>query len=84
MAKNDLNKYMFYFERFNNHDKAEKHARKLLPFIKEKILLLHETKHYPLMQLEFLEKAVNEVIRCRKVLKYTYAYCYFLNNDKER
>lgn len=23
-AKNELNKYMFYFERFNNHDKAEK------------------------------------------------------------
>ena len=26
-AKHDLDKYIFYFERYNNHDKAEKHAR---------------------------------------------------------
>jgi ariadne-1 len=26
-AKNELDKYIFYFERYNNHDKAEKHAR---------------------------------------------------------
>ena len=36
-AKNELEKYMFYFERFNNHDKAEKHARTLRPVIKAKI-----------------------------------------------
>lgn len=82
-AKNELNKYMFYFERYNNHDKAEKHARTLRPVIKAKIVLLHDIKKYPLMELEFLEEAVNEVIRCRQVLKYTYAYGYFLKNDKE-
>ncbi len=82
-AKNELNKYMFYFERYNNHDKAEKHARTLQPVIKAKIVLLHDIKKYPLMELEFLEEAVNEVIRCRQVLKYTYAYGYFLKNDKE-
>jgi hypothetical protein len=36
-AKTELDKYMFYFERFNNHDKAEKHARTLKPVIKAKI-----------------------------------------------
>ncbi len=83
-AKNELNKYMFYFERYNNHDKAEKHARSLRPVIKTKIVLLHDIKKYPLQELEFLEEAVNEVIRCRQVLKYTYAYGYFLKNDKEQ
>ena len=32
-AKNELDKYMFYFERFNNHGKAEKHAKTLIPII---------------------------------------------------
>ena len=64
-AKNELDKYMFYFERYNNHDKAEKHARNLRPVIKTKIILLHDIKKYPLQELEFLEEAVNEVIRCR-------------------
>ena len=36
-AKNELDRYMFYFERYNNHDKAEKHARSLKPVIKAKI-----------------------------------------------
>lgn len=74
---------MFYFERFNNHDKAEKHARNLKPVIKAKIHLLYEIKKYPLAELEFLDVAINEVIRCRQVLKYTYVYGYYLNNSKE-
>ena len=56
---------MFYFERFNNHDKAEKHARNLKPVIKAKIQLLHEIKRYPPSELEFLEEAIIEVIKCR-------------------
>jgi hypothetical protein len=42
---------MFYFERFNNHDKAEKHGRTLRPVIKVKIGLLHDIKNYPLAEL---------------------------------
>lgn len=64
-AKNELDRYMFYFERYNNHDKAEKHARNLRPVIKAKIQLLHEIKKYPPSELEFLDEAINEVIRCR-------------------
>lgn len=83
-AKHELDKYIFYFERYNNHDKAEKHARQLKPVIKTKISLLHDIKKYPMNELEFLEEAINEVIRCRQVLKYTYVYGYFcLQSEKE-
>lgn len=56
---------MFYFERYNSHDKSEKHARTLRPVIKAKIALLHDIKRYPPSELEFLDEAINEVIRCR-------------------
>jgi ariadne-1 len=36
-AKHELQRYMHYFERFNNHDKAEKHAIGLKPVISSKI-----------------------------------------------
>ncbi len=75
---------MFYFERFNNHDKAEKHARTLKPVIKSKIELLQQVKHYPIKELEFLEEAVEEVIQCRQVLKFTYVFGYYLSNKKEK
>jgi len=83
-AKHELDKYMFYFERYNNHEKAEKHARTLKPVIKTKIELLHDIKKYPLGELEFLEEAINEVIKCRQVLKYTYVYGFYLNDSKEQ
>lgn len=64
-AKSELDKYMFYFERYNNHDKAEKHARTLKPVIKAKINLLHDVKKYPMQELEFLDEGILEVIKCR-------------------
>lgn len=63
--KNQLNKYMFYFERFNNHERAEKHAKELRTAIKAKIELLHEIKHYPLSELEFLTDTLQVVVECR-------------------
>jgi ariadne-1 len=32
-AKNELQRYMFYYERYANHDKAERYARSLIPVI---------------------------------------------------
>lgn len=83
-AKNELDKYMFYFERYNNHDKSEKHARSLKQVIKQKIHMLNSIKKYPVQELEFLNEAINEIIRCRQVLKYTYVYGYYLKNPKEQ
>lgn len=57
-AKNELKKYMFYFERFNNHNKAEIHAKSLIPVIATKIQLLHDIKSYPFSELIFLEDAI--------------------------
>ena len=36
-------------------------------------------------ELEFLEEAINEVIKCRQVLKYTYVYGFYcVTSEKER
>ena len=75
---------MFYFERYNNHDKSEKHARALRPIIKSKIELLHAVKKYPMSELEFLQMAVDEVIKCRQVLKWTYVFAFYLLDAKEK
>lgn len=36
-AKEELTKYIFYFNRYANHNKSEKHSRELRPVIKKKI-----------------------------------------------
>ncbi len=75
---------MFYFERYNNHNKSEKHARALRPVISSKITLLHELKQFPLSELEFLSQAVDEVIKCCQVLKWTYVFAFYILDSKEK
>eukprot|EP00347_Sterkiella_histriomuscorum_P000523 403375525 len=43
-----------------------------------------EIKKYPPAELEFLNKAISEVLRCSQVLKYTYVYGFFIQNLKEQ
>lgn len=83
-AKSELARYMFYYERFANHDKAEKHARSLIPVINSKVELLQSLKNYPSNELVFLHDATMEVMRCRQVLKWTYAYGFFCISNKQK
>lgn len=83
-AQHELKKYMFFFERYNNHMKAGEHAKEMEPKIKILIEKLNSEKYYPIAELTFLETALDEVIRCRKVLKWTYAYGFYLEDEKEK
>lgn len=38
--------------------------------------MLHDLKHYPVKELEFLKTAIDETVKCRQVLKYTYCFGY--------
>ena len=84
-AKIELQRYIFYFERFDNHNKAEKLARELRPVINNKIKMLHDLKQYPVKELEFLRYAIDETVKCRQVLKYTYCFGYLaIMNSQQR
>ena len=76
-AKNELQRYMWYMERFANHQKSSQLAIKLQPVIKTKIQMLHDIKNYPPQELDFLEKGCETVIQCHEVLKWTYVYGYY-------
>ena len=76
---------MWYFERFNNHSKAQILAKeKQTVQIEIKMEQLHDIKQYPIGEVEFLKLAVEQVIKCRRVLKWTYAFGYFLSPGVEK
>lgn len=83
-AKHELKKYMFFFERYSNHNKAGEHAKEMAPKIENIIEKLNEEKCYPIAELGFLREALSEVVRCRKVLKWTYAFGFYLEDEKEK
>lgn len=83
-AQSELKRYTFHLERYTNHDKAELLAIKLKPVLARKMEMLHNLKHYEVNDLLFLEQALTEVIRCRHVLKWTYAFGYFSDLNKQK
>lgn len=62
-AQHELKKYMFFYERYNNHLKAGEHAKEMAPKVQLLIDKLNSEKSYPIAELTFLEEALDEVIR---------------------
>lgn len=70
-AKEELNKYLHYYQRYHGHDVALKFAANKLSTI-EKKLLLNEVVSYNYFDTQYLKQACEQVIECRRVLKYSY------------
>jgi ariadne-1 len=67
--KDDLNRYLFYFERYFNHNESLKFCEKQLTQTQNKMSeLVNEGMHFK--RVEFLMNAVQLVIQCRRVLKW--------------
>ena len=57
-----MQRYMFFYERYANHDKSAKLGKELRPVIDQKIKMLNEIKSYPISELKFLSDALLTVI----------------------
>ena len=88
-ARHELERYTFYFQRYDGHDKAGVYAQKLKPSLDHKIEMLVEIKNYSPAELKFLSEGCAIVIQSRNVLKCSYAYAYYNTigknaSDKDR
>lgn len=83
-AANVLQKYLFYFSRFDNHSKARDFAVKSLQDTNKRMTELRELKGGGFNDVSFLESAVKTVIECRRVLQWTYAMGYYLPEGQEK
>jgi len=83
-AQQMLDKYAHYYERFANHEKAEKVAISKMPEIHLMIEDLVEKQHWPEVELRFIVEAQEQIIECRRVLKWTYALGYYWEDEAKR
>ena len=77
-AKNELNRYMFFFERFTGHQKAKAIAVKELNDLENKVQRIHDHFGFNVDELQFLKEAMIQILDCRRVLKWTYVFGYYL------
>ncbi|CAL1703315.1 unnamed protein product [Somion occarium] len=84
-AQQLLKKFLFYFDRFNNHELSAKLDQQLCEQTEERMLRVQETGQLSWIESKFMKQAVDELTKCRVSLKWSYAMAYYLapGNHKE-
>jgi ariadne-1 len=84
-AKNSLERYMHFYERYSAHDRARKKAMEDQALHSEGTAMMERLSgltKIPTSQLKFISDAWAQVVDCRRILKWTYAYGYYkYDND---
>lgn len=76
--KNELDKYVFNFNRYINHRNSRDICIKNRELIKNRINELFEIHSIPFIENQFLEDGLNIVEKGRRVLMYTYVFGFYL------
>ncbi|KAL9243054.1 hypothetical protein vseg_016991 [Gypsophila vaccaria] len=85
LAKKHLEKYTHYYERWVSNDKSRKKAVEEVEKLKlENLAKLSTIWDKPETELVFILRAWEQIIECRGVLKWTYAYAYYLPDEQTR
>ncbi|KAL4158608.1 hypothetical protein PRNP1_004384 [Phytophthora ramorum] len=84
-AKAELDRYLHYYQRFANHSEAGKFAQRMREGTETRMIELQASHgDSSWIDVQFLNAATEQLIECRRVLKYTYAFGYYLPPGKEK
>jgi ariadne-1 len=75
---------MFYFTRFDNHDKSIRFAQETRKKAEVVMGRLQDKLGTSYQDVQFVLQAVNAVIECRRVLKWSYVFGYYLDSELEK
>jgi ariadne-1 len=82
--RSNLQKYAFYYERYYNNEIAIRSVAKLIKGIQEEQKDLAIDLVLSLTQLEFLIEACHVLRNSKRILKWSYAYGFYLENPLQR
>ncbi|XP_070570683.1 ankyrin repeat and IBR domain-containing protein 1-like isoform X2 [Ptychodera flava] len=80
----ELNKFVHYYTRYKNHENSFKLEQPLIRSAKEKMMVLAKAvtdSANASSETQFIVEAINELLKARRVLKFSYAYGYYLEDD---
>lgn len=81
-AKRELERYMHYYHRYQAHNMALKYAIQQRATT-EKVIAALQERGQASVEVQFLREASDQVIACRRVLKYTYVLGFFMSESEE-
>lgn len=83
-AKAELDRYLFYYQRYSNHDAAGKFAAKHREAASKRMEELQASSAASWSDVTFLEEATNTLLECRRTLKYTYVMGFYMKDGQEK
>jgi ariadne-2 len=83
-AREALKKYIFYFERWENHAKSLKLEEQTLSKIKSRIEEKVMKNSGTWIDWQYLLKAAELLMKCRYTLQFTYPYAYYLEKSPRK
>ena len=85
MAKSNLHRYLHYYKRFHSHAQAQDFAIKSVKGTEARMIdFKTQNPDAVWIDAEFLEAANRQLVECRRVLKYSYAFAYYLQDDDKK
>ena len=82
-AKVELDRYLHYYQRYIAHDRSSKFASANREAAERRMLGIQEAGKSAWIDVQFLKQAVEQVVECRRVLKFTYVLGYFLKDHTQ-
>jgi len=84
-ARQAIEKYIHYYKRYSNHAQSQKFEKILRQKADNRMRELQlKNKFSSWIDVEYIQKAVEQLIECRGSLKYTYVYGYYLDEGPEK
>lgn len=83
-SRASLERYLHYYNRWANHEQSAKLSIELYAKTEKKMDEMQTTSTLTWIEVQFLRRAVDEVVKCRATLKWTYAMAYYLSKGNEK
>ena len=80
-AKSALQRYLFHYERYNNHALSLKLQDKLRKNVNRIVNYMTEMASLGFAESKLFEKAITTLNECRKVLMYTYIFAFYVKKN---
>lgn len=77
-SRASLERYLHYYNRFANHEQSARLDRELYLRTETKMAQLQSTSDMSWIEVQFLRTAVDTLSACRRTLKWTYAFAFYL------
>ncbi|UJO21663.1 E3 ubiquitin-protein ligase dbl4 [Fulvia fulva] len=84
-SRQSLERYLHYYNRYANHEQSAKLDKDIYHKTEKKMQLLQNQSGLSWIEVQYLEEASKALQECRRTLKWTYAFAYYLarNNQTE-